>query len=177
MLVMTAKVNKKKIAIILAAALVLIVGLILLFGGKEETQPTVSVNAGSNEGRIAFLESFGWKVAASPTESGQVRIPSKTSEVFERYNALQKSQGFDLSAYAGKTVMRYVYKVTNYPGATEPVYATLLVYKDQVIGGDITDTSAKGVVRGFRMPQAQQTPTTPSTVPPTEPQSIPSGKD
>lgn len=177
MLVMTAKVNKKKIAIILAAALVLIVGLILLFGGKEETQPTVSVNAGSNEGRIAFLESFGWKVAASPTESGQVRIPSKTSEVFERYNALQKSQGFDLSAYAGKTVMRYVYKVTNYPGATEPVYATLLVYKDQVIGGDITDTSAKGVVRGFRMPQAQQTPTTPSTVPPTESQSIPSGKD
>lgn len=177
MLVMTAKVNKKKIAIVLAAALVLIVGLILLFGGKDETQPTVSVNAGSNEGRIAFLESFGWKVAASPTESGQVRIPSKTSEVFERYNALQKSQSFDLSAYAGKTVMRYVYKVTNYPGATEPVYATLLVYKDQVIGGDITDTSAKGVVRGFRMPQTQQTPTTPSTVPPTEPQSIPSGKD
>ena len=177
MLVMTAKVNKKKIAIVLAAALVLIVGLILLFGGKDETQPTVSVNTGSNEGRIAFLESFGWKVAASPTESGQVRIPSKTSEVFERYNALQKSQGFDLSAYAGKTVMRYVYKVTNYPGTTEPVYATLLVYKDQVIGGDITDTSAKGVVRGFRMPQTQQTPTTPSTVPPTEPQSIPSGKD
>ena len=25
--------------------------------------------------------------------------------------------------------MRYVYKINNYPGATEPVYATLLVYK------------------------------------------------
>ena len=163
MLVMTAKVNKKKIAIVLAAALVLIAGLFLLFGGKENAQPTVSANAGNNDSRVAFLEGYGWKVAASPTESGQIRIPAKASEVFDRYNALQKSQGFDLSAYAGKTVMRYVYKITNYPGATEPVYATLLVYKNQVIGGDITDTSAKGVVRGFRMPQEQQTPTTEST--------------
>ena len=176
MLVMTAKVNKKKIAIILAAALVLIIGLVLLFGGNDETQPTVSVTAGDNDGRIAFLEGFGWKVAASPTESGQVRIPSKSSEVFDRYNALQKSQGYDLSAYAGKTVMRYVYKITNYPGATEPVYATLLVYKNQIIGGDVTDTSAKGVVRSFRMPQAQQTPveSAPSA---TEPQSTVTGKD
>ena len=173
MLVMTAKVDKKKIAIILAAAVVLIFGLFLLFGGSEDAQPTVSGNAANNEGRVAFLESFGWKVAASPTESGQVRIPKDTSEVFERYNALQKSQGFDLSAYAGKTVMRYVYKITNYPGATEPVYATLLVYKNQVIGGDITDTSAKGVVRGFKMPQGQQTPSTEATTPPTESQTVP----
>jgi hypothetical protein len=177
MLVMTAKVNKKKIAIILAAALVLIIGLVLLFGGKDEAQPTVSVDAGGNDGRIAFLEGFGWKVAASPTESGQVRIPSKTSEVFERYNALQKSQGYDLSAYAGKTVMRYVYKITNYPGATEPVYATLLVYKNQIIGGDVTDTSAKGVVRGFKMPQPQQTLTPESTPPATQPQGTTPGKD
>ena len=176
MLVMTAKVNKKKIAIVLAAALVLIIGLVLIFGGKDEAQPTVSMDAGSNDGRIAFLEGFGWKVATSPAESGQVRIPSKTSEVFERYNALQKSQGYDLSAYAGKTVMRYVYKITNYPGATEPVYATLLVYKNQIIGGDVTDTSAKGVVRGFRMPQAQQAPVE-STPTATEPQSTVTGKD
>lgn len=49
--------------------------------------------------------------------------------------------------------MRYVYKINNYPGAAEPVYATLLVYKNQIIGGDVTDTSAKGVVRGFAMRQ------------------------
>lgn len=158
MLVMTAKVNKKKIAIILAAAAALIAGLFLLFGGGSDAQPTAAGNAGSNEQRVAFLESFGWKVSASPTESGQVRIPAQASEVFDRYNALQKSQGFDLNAFAGKTVMRYVYKVTNYPNATEAVYATLLVYQDRVIGGDITDTSVKGVVRGLRMPE--QTPAT-----------------
>ena len=174
MLVMTAKVDKKKIAIILAAAVVLIFGIFLLFGGSEDAQPTVSGNAANNEGRVAFLESFGWKVAASPVESGQVRIPSDTSEVFERYNALQKTQGFDLSAYAGKTVMRYVYKITNYSGASEPVYATLLVYKNQVIGGDVTDTSVKGVVRGFKMPQSQQSSSSEGTVAPTESQDLPS---
>ena len=105
-----------------------------------------------------FLQSFGWEVASSPTESGQVKVPENASEVFTRYNALQKSQGYDLSRYAGKTVMRYVYKVKNYPNATEPVYATLLIYKDQVIGGDVTDTGAKGVIRGFKMPQTTPQP-------------------
>ena len=151
MLVMTAKVDKKKIAIILAAALVLILGLILLFGGSDST-PTASTSVANNDARVAFLKSFGWDVANSPKESSQVRIPSNSSEVFDRYNALQKSQGYDLSQFAGKTVMRYVYQVNNYPGATEPVYATLLVYKNQIIGGDITDTSAKGVIRGFQKP-------------------------
>ena len=45
--------------------------------------------------------------------------------------------------------MRYVYKVTNYPNSTEPVYATLLIYKNQVIGGDITDTAPNGAIRGL----------------------------
>ena len=71
--------------------------------------------------------------------------------------------GYDLSAFAGKTVMRYVYKIINFPGATEPVYATLLVYKNQVIGGDVTDTAAKGAVRGFSMPEASATQPTETT--------------
>ena len=114
----------------------------------------------SNDGRVQFLKDFGWEVSASPTQSGQVRIPEDASEIFDRYNALQKSQGYDLSQYAGKNVMRYVYKVNNYPGATDPVYATLLIYKDQVIGGDVTNTAATGVVQGLRMPNASQTEAT-----------------
>ena len=61
--------------------------------------------------------------------------------------------------------MRYVYEITNFPGATEPVYATVLVYKNKVIGGDVTDTSAKGKIRGFQMPPAAAAPTTPATTP------------
>lgn len=166
MMVMTARVDIKKIAIILAAAVGLILAVILLFGGRSDTTATIAT-VGNNDSRVAFLKEFGWDVSTSPTESGQVRVPTESTEVFDRYNALQKSQGYDLSAYAGKNVMRYVYKVNNYPGATEPVYATLLVYKNQVVGGDITDTAAKGVVRGFTMPQAT-TPTEQTATQPTE---------
>ena len=157
MFVMTAKVDKKKIIFALAACVALVVLLIMLLGGGRDATPTAAPSLATNDGRVQFLKDFGWEVAASPTESGQVRIPETTSEVFDRYNALQKSQGYDLSKYAGKAVMRYVYKVTNFPGATDPVYATLLIYKDQVIGGDVTDTSSKGVVRGFQKPIVQAT--------------------
>ncbi len=162
MFVMTAKVDKKKIILALAGAAVVIVALIMLFGGSKTT---AAGGMSTNDARVQFLASFGWDVAASPVESGQVKIPDAGNEVFDRYNALQKSQGYDLSQFAGKTVMRYVYKIRNYPGATEPVYATLLVYKDQIIGGDITDTSAKGVIRGFKMPETANRETEPTTVP------------
>ena len=154
MLVMTAKVDKKKIIMILAAAVALIAGILLLAGGGN-SQTTAAPNVSGNDARVAFLKSFGWEVTTSPVESGQVRIPSGSNEVFSRYNELQKSQGYDLSAYAGKTVMRYVYQINNYPSATAPVYATILIYKNQVIGGDVTDTSAKGSIRSFKMPAAE----------------------
>ncbi len=149
MLVMTAKVDIKKIAIIAGAIIAVIATIALLLSGSSvSTGGTNAVT--SNDDRVQFLTSFGWEVVTSPAETSQVRIPAETSEVFTRYNSLQKSQGYDLSAYQGKTVMRYVYKIKNYPGATEPVYATILISSNQVIGGDITDTSAAGVVQGFK---------------------------
>ena len=159
MFVMTARVDKKKIILALAAAAVLIAALVMLLSGGGDTSATAAPSLSSNDARVKFLTDFGWQVAASPVESSQVRIPAESTEVFDRYNALQKSQGYDLSAYAGKNVMRYVYKIQNYPGATEPVYATLLVYKNQVIGGDVTDTAAKGMIRGFKMPVGTTVPT------------------
>ncbi len=173
MMVMTAKVDMKKILIGLVAAAALILGLVLLFGGgTDDAAPTAAPGVSNNDARVEFLKGFGWDISASPTESSQVRIPAQSTEVFDRYNALQKSQGYDLSQYAGKNVMRYVYKVNNFPGATEPVYATVLVYKNQVIGGDVTNTAAKGVIQGFQI-QGSSTPTTPAAQPaetaPTEP--------
>ena len=94
-----------------------------------------------------------------------MKIPKESSDVYDRYNALQKSQGYDLSQFAGKTVMRYVYQIQNYPGATEPVYATLLIYKNQVIGGDVTNTAPGGTVQGFRMPKDTATQPSAETEP------------
>lgn len=171
MLVMTAKVDKRKIAIVLAALVVFAAALFMLLRGDGSTdaQTTAAPSVSTNDARVKFLTDLGWEVTTSPVESSQVRIPKENSEVYDRYNDLQKSQGYDLSEYAGKTVMRYVYSVQNYPGATEPVYATLLVYKNQVIGGDVTDTAAKGVVRGFKMPSNPPAPSVAETAPATEP--------
>ena len=150
MMFMTARVDLKRILLILAMIAGVILGAIWLLGGDDVETAAAAVS--TNDGRVEFLKSFGWEVAASPVESSQVKIPKASSEVFDRYNQLQKSQGYDLSQFAGKNVMRFVYRISNYPDATEPVYATLLVYKNQIIGGDITDTAANGQIRGFRFP-------------------------
>ena len=160
MMVMTAKVDLKKLLAAIAAAAAVILGAILLLGGGNgaPTAATGGQQVSGNDARVQFLRDKGWEVTTSPKESGQVKIPEQTSAVFDRYNNLQKSQGYDLTDYAGKNVMRYVYKVHNFPGATEPVYATLLVSKNRIIGGDVTDTSATGVIRGFQMPEKNTTP-------------------
>ena len=166
MMFMTAKVDLKKILLVLAViAAIILLGVWMLSGDEDVTTAAPAVS--TNDGRVEFLKSFGWEVAASPVESSQVKIPKASTEVFDRYNQLQKSQGYDLTQFAGKNVMRFVYQITNFPGATEPVYATLLVYKNQVIGGDITDTAAKGQIRGFKMPAGteQTQPTQESSMP------------
>ena len=151
MFIMTTRVDKRKLLIAAVAVLAAIAGLLFLGGGDSE--PTASMStapaADTNDARVKFLTDLGWDVTASPAEAAEVKIPKGSDEVFDRYNELQKSQGYDLTKYAGKKVMRYVYKINNYPGAQEPVYATLLVYKDQIIGGDITDTTPGGKVQGF----------------------------
>lgn len=148
MLIMTTKVDKRKLLIALAAVLAAIAGLLLL--GRDDAQPTANLTAAdTNDARVKFLTDLGWDVTASPAEATEVRIPREADEVFSRYNELQKNQGYDLTKYAGKKVMRYVYQINNFPDAREPVYATLLVCKDRIIGGDITDTTPGGRVQGL----------------------------
>lgn len=148
MLIMTTKVDKRKLLIALAAVLAAIAGLLLL--GRDDAQPTANLTAAdTNDARVKFLTDLGWEVTASPAEATEVRIPREADEVFSRYNELQKNQGYDLTKYAGKKVMRYVYQINNFPDAKEPVYATLLVHKDRIIGGDITDTTPGGRVQGL----------------------------
>ena len=169
MMILTAKVDFKKIMVVLLSLAAVLLALILIFGGKSEGAAAATSAVSANDDRVKFLESFGWQVTPTPKEASQVRIPEESGEMFRRYNALQKGQGYDLSKFSGKKVMRYVYEVNNYPGAQEPVYATVLVYKNKVIGGDVTDTAAQGKIRGFQMPAATAQATQPTVQPTTEP--------
>ena len=160
MMMMTAKVNIKKVLLALVAVGGLIVALVM-FLGKEDADPTAVTTMSDNNNRVQFLQDQGWQVTTSPKEASQVKIPTEQSPAYSRYNDLQKSQGYDLRQYAGKTVMRYVYEIRNFTGAEQPVYATVLVYKNQIIGGDITNTAAKGAIQGLTKAE----PTTPTTTP------------
>ena len=152
MFVLTAKVSRTKIAAIVTLVIALVVAVAVLLASRNEAPS--GGGADTNEGRLAFLRGFGWEVSAEPNETQSVTVPTKDSEVFSRYNELQKSQGYDLVPYRGKTLTRYVYEVLNYPNADQPVYATLLVSEGTVVGGDITNTAPEGTMHGFRRPAA-----------------------
>lgn len=156
MFVLTAKLSKTKLiaagAILIAAVLL----IVLLASGGGSSAAGNTPAGGTNDERVAFLATYGWSVNAEPKEAQKVRIPDTAdNEVFARYNELQKSQGFDLTLCKGKEVMRYVYEILNYPEATAPVYASVLVYDGHIIGGDVTNSAPDGVIHGFCMPQTE----------------------
>ena len=156
MMIVSARVSKRKVltGILVAVGVILLLVFLCQKADADAPAPTeeaaVSNEAGTNEQRLAFLRAFGWEVADAPAETQEVRIPETFNEVFTRYNQLQQSQGYDLEPYAGKTVKRYVYAITNHPNG-ENYYATVLVHKNQIIGGDITGTGAGGTMHGFQM--------------------------
>ena len=103
----------------------------------------------TNEDRVAFLSQFGWEVKSEPVDSGQIIIPAEFDKIFTGYNEIQKQQGLDLSKYKNKEVTRYTYEVTNYPEYKGTVYATIIVYRNKVIGGDVCSADVKGFIHGF----------------------------
>ena len=104
----------------------------------------------TNEDRVNFLVSLGWKVKEQPLEEVAVTIPDEFDAVFLEYNNLQKEMGLDLSRYKRKDVMRYTYQVENYPDYQGVVYANILVYKNKIIGGDVCSADVNGFVTSLK---------------------------
>ena len=140
---------------------VALVALVMLIAFVPQLQPAAAAvgedisevtreKVKTNDDRIRFLGSFGWQVEGEPVEATTVRIPDTFDKVFSAYNELQKKQGLDLSELAGKTVERDTYKVTNYEGYEGTVLVNLLVYRDRVIGGDVSTADAGGFIRGLQ---------------------------
>lgn len=158
MFIYTAKIQKSKLILIALLVACLLALIVLVAANRSAQDQTVmetqqqSLSAETNEARIAYLASFGWTVEETPVETQEVKIPKEFPELLEKYNTIQKNQGFDLHEYEGKRIKQYVYTVINYPGAEEPVLATLLVYKDKIIGGDIRSSAQDGFLHGFANP-------------------------
>ncbi len=125
---------------------------------KEKNFQSVAVvsydfsNVYTNEDRVDFLESFGYTVDAAPLEVVSVAIPSSFDSVYEKYNDIQRAQGLNLKRYAGKSVTRYTYKVSEYGDKDSAVVANLLVYNNSIIGGDVCSTENNSFIHGFKKP-------------------------
>ncbi len=106
--------------------------------------------ASTTEKRIGYLADCGWEADPATEQAQQILIPDHFTAVYEKYNQLQRQQGFDLSKYAGRNCVLYTYSVVNYPDKEQTVIADLYVYKNQVIGGDVHSTNLNGFMIGLR---------------------------
>lgn len=151
MFVCTIKFDKKKALFVIAMAALIIFGIIMLLGidKGDSSAPTQSGKANNEDKRVEYLSSLGWNVETPALSVENVLIPKSFSDVFLKYNELQRSQGFDLSRYAGKKVELYTYKVTNHE-CDDIVLAELYVYKGEVIGGDIHSSALDGFMTGLK---------------------------
>ena len=149
MFIYTAKLSKGKMAIVAAIAAAVILLMILLMNrGTGTSMETAAPKLSTPEARVEYLASCGYTVSPEPLRTQEVLIPKEFTEVYDQYNSLQQSQGFDLLKYRGKKVMQYVYAIENWPEENaDPVYATLLVYKNKLIGGDISRGGEDGFLR------------------------------
>lgn len=149
MFIYTAKLSKGKMAVVAAiAAAVILLMIFLMNRGTGTSMETVAPKFSTPESRAEFLLSCGYTVSPQPVRTQEVLIPKEFTEVYDQYNALQQSQGFDLTKFRGKKVMQYVYAVENWPEEnSDPVYATLLVYKNKLIGADISRGGEEGFLR------------------------------
>ena len=109
-------------------------------------------NAKTNSDRLIFIKKAGYTVLSNEPISKAVVIPDVFYDVYENYNALQQSAGYDLSLYKGCEVTIYTYSVNAPEGYSGECVVNLIVYKDRVIGGDVSSTA----LGGFMLPLKKQ---------------------
>ena len=155
MFIFTAKVNRKKlltgIIFILAVIIVAVIVAAASRGASKEASLTSVVK--TNEERVEYLKGLGWQVSDEPIDEQVITIPSEFDEVYTEYNELQKTQGFDLTKYAGLEATRYTYEVTNYPDTADRVVADIIVYRNRIVAGDVQSTALDGFMESLTFPK------------------------
>jgi hypothetical protein len=156
MLVYTAKMSKKK-GIIFILLLGVVLCAIIICASLRDGKTAVSSSALSavvknEEQRITYLENLGWDVG-NLIEEQTIVIPREFDDVYNEYNEIQKEQGFDLSQYGGMEAKRYTYEILNYPESDVPVVADIIVFRNEIIAGDVQSTSLDGFMEGIEFPK------------------------
>ncbi|MBR7117616.1 MAG: DUF4830 domain-containing protein [Clostridia bacterium] len=150
MFIYSVRASTIKFFLLIGVTLVLLVALINISGADAvyASVGDIEVNYGgmkTNEDRVAFIEGLGVMVKDTPTGEESFSAPESFDRVLAGYNEIQKSQGLDLTKYVGKRITHYTYEVENYDYEGK-VYVNLLVYKNRIIGCDISSADGTGFV-------------------------------
>lgn len=137
------KLGVKQIALFIITVIVLVFLVNLVVNYFKGVFGSVSM-----EDAASFLQEYGWELDLKDCKRDEIVIPKEFSEVYERYNALQLKQGYDLTKYRTDTVIRYTFKVKNFEGY-ENALAHVLTKGGKIIGGDICSTDLSGIMTGF----------------------------
>ena len=150
MFIYSVRASTLKFFAIVLATLALLVALVVM--SSADAVPVsvegVEVSYGgmkNNEDRVRFIESLGVKVKDEPVSEEKITAPEHMDRATGSYNEIQKEQGLDLSKYLGKRITHYAYEVENYD-YDGTVHVNLLVYKNRIIGCDISSADGKGFV-------------------------------
>lgn len=165
MFVYSFKASKRQIVSMILCVIMLIAVLLVAILwplGNASAQTYQPVKGGSENERIAFLTGLGYEIDAKTPTVKEILIPDEFDEVFERYNKVQQQAGMDLKPYHGKRVKCWTYRVLNIPEQGE-VLANLFVYKNKIIGGDISSTALDGFMNGLIKNQFGNATTIPGT--------------
>lgn len=161
MLIVTAKLPRRKLALCAAAAALLCCAALVLNlapAGYRAAAASSGIPRAkgirTNEDRVAYLSGCGWQVTQEPLAVEEIRIPEEMDESYRRYLELQAAQGFDLERYAGRRIRRYTYEVTNYPTGETGVQANLMLCRTTVVGGEILSPRMDGFVHGLIGPSS-----------------------
>lgn len=160
MLIVTAKIPRRKLALwtlaavaLCCCALLVNTGTLRTVQGQEASAVVSPKDVKTNADRVAYLGEYGWQVKEEPLSTQELIIPREFDETYTDYLTLQSEQGFDLEKYAGKRVKRYTYEITNHPTGEQGVQGNLLIYKNTVVGGEVLSPRLDGFLHGLTRPE------------------------
>jgi hypothetical protein len=162
MFVYSFKASKRQIISMILCVVMLIAVLVVAILwplGSASAETFEPVGGNSNDERVAFLKDLGYEIDAKASTVKEVLIPDEFDDVFERYNKIQKEAGMDLEPYHGKRVKCWTYQVSNIP-SQGVVQANVFIYKNKIIGGDVSSTALDGFMHGLVKYSAQAYTTT-----------------
>ena len=132
--------SKKTLCVILASLIV-----VLIIIGQLFTIKAGGIDGSTNTLRLEYISGLGYTADETAVSVKEIVIPEKFSDVYNEYNRLQQTAGFDLSRYMGNKAAVYTYRLSD----SEDTVINLIVSDNNIIGGDISSVRIDGEMKAL----------------------------